>query len=143
MMNNYANQSVYIFSNSADFAFPAIAYTHQKYTSRVGCLGWLPSLSYWDQNTAYKTAYEQQKNEMNFFIHMTTDDIDQNKPDLIFVDMRNTNSNHVKTYFGHTQIDYIRFFSQNTAFQTTWKNYHYLKTVDGQPLFKFAIYARN
>ena len=142
-MNDYSNKSVYIFSNSADFAFPAVDYTHQTFTSRFGCLGWLPALSYWDPDAAYASAYQRNKNEMDFFMHAMVEDIEQNKPDLIFVDMRNTNADRVKTYFGNIQIDYLRFFSQNPPFQTTWKNYHYIKTVDGQPLFKFMVYARD
>jgi hypothetical protein len=142
-LNTFSNKSVYVFSNSADFTFPALDYTHQKFASRFGCLGWVPSLSYWDPDAVYASAYQQNKSIANFFIPAMIEDIHHHQPDLILVDMRNTNTNHIKSYFGNVQIDYLRFFLQNPQFQTTWKNYHYLKTVDGQPLFKFMIYERN
>jgi hypothetical protein len=143
MMNEYPNKSVYFFSNIADFGFPALDYTRQTLASRFPSFGWLPALAYAGDQQTYAAAYHSQEANMNYYISAIVDDFNKLKPDVVFIDARNTNDDNKKTYFGNQQIDYLRFFSLNNDFDAAWQHYHYVKTVDGQPLFKFHIYERS
>jgi hypothetical protein len=138
----YPQQRVLIFSNTSSFAFPALIYTRQGYASRFGELGWVPTLPYWAADTEYAKTYQAKQALLAFFMPALVHDITENNPDIILVDMRNTVLAQRKAYFGSQPIDYVRFFSQDAAFRAVWKKYHYVKTIDGQPLFKFRVYAR-
>ncbi len=142
VLQEYQYKTVYFLSDNADFAFPGTEYTKSIFISRFGCLGFVPELLYSDNIEAYHHAYALKKNSMDFLVNAIADEINKNKPDIIFVDMRNTNAIKVKKYFGRAQLDYIRFFSENANFKIAWNNYHYVKTVDGQPLFRFLVYQR-
>ena len=143
MMNQYPRKSVFFFSNVADFGFPALDYTRQTLASRFPAFAWVPALSFWDDQQIYAMTYTRQAASMNFYIAAVVDDFNKHKPDVVFIDARNTSADNRKTYFGSQQIDYLRFFSLNNGFNEVWQHYHYVKTVDGQPLFKFNIYERN
>jgi hypothetical protein len=143
VLREFPRQSIFFFSNIADFGFPALDYTQQTLASRFSGLGWVPGLPFGADQQSYSNAYQSQRSHNNFFLHAVVEDFEKYKPDVVLVDLRNTNADGVKRYFGNQQMDYIKFFSMDMAFKTTWQHYHFLKTVDGQPLFKFNIYVRN
>jgi hypothetical protein len=139
----YPKQRIIFFSSIADFSFPALDYTNQTLASRFAGLGWVPALSFNGDAQSYEDAYQKSRSRNEFFIHALVDDLRQRQPDVVLVDMRNTDKDGMKRYFGSQQMDFIKFFSQNSEFKNIWQQYHYVKTVDGQPLFKFNIYLRN
>jgi hypothetical protein len=142
VLREYPKQSVFFFSNIADFGFPALDYTQQTLASRFAGLGWSPALAFNGDTQSYTQAYLKNIAVNAFFINAVVEDFNKYHPDVVLVDLRNTGADGVKRYFGNQQMDYIKFFSMNPAFKNTWQHYHYLKTVDGQPLFKFNIYVR-
>lgn len=143
-MSDYKGQSIAIFSNSAEFAFPTIDIEHQVFASRFGCLGWLPlkELSAQHGYQHYPQVYQQHKAEMDYLVGAVAADLVRYKPQYIFIDVRKKSTNSRGQYFGNEQINYLKFFSLNSQFQSAWKPYHYIKSVDGQPLYKFEIYQR-
>jgi hypothetical protein len=143
MLRELPGQSIFFFSNIADFGFPALDYTQQTLASRFSGLGWVPVLPFRSDQQSYRNAYQHQSLQNDFLLQAVVEDFTKYQPDVVLVDLRNTNEDGVKRYFGNQQMDYIKFFSMNTAFKNAWQHYHYLKTVDGQPLFKFNIYVRN
>ena len=142
-LNAYPKQKIIFFSTLADFSFPALDYTHQTLASRFAGLGWVPSLSFSADNQHYADAYQKDRARNDFLLQAVVEDLRQRQPDVVFVDMRNTDIDGMKRYYGGRQINFIKFFSQNSEFKNIWQHYHYVKTVDGQPLFKFNIYLRN
>ncbi len=142
VLREYPNQSLFFFSNISDFGFPALDYTGQALASRFSALAFAPTLSYWDDTQTYAKAYLHSATANHSLLTAVVEDFYKYKPDVVLVDVRNTNPDGVKRYFGNQQMDYIKFFSMDIAFKNTWQHYHYLKTVDGQPLFKFNIYLR-
>jgi hypothetical protein len=138
----YPHQAQYFFSNIAEFSFPALDETQGIYASRFGCTGFLPALTYWDTDAVYQQTYAGNKAEMDFYIQAVVADFVRHQPKMIFIDARNTNKDRKKTYFGNSQLDYLRFLTLNDDFKKTWRQYRYVGTVDGQPLFKFRVYER-
>ena len=135
-MQKLPGNSVYFFSDSGEFAFPAVDYTHQVYTSRFGCLTWVPLFKNINDTDEYQLNYLRNQQEMNLYIADIYDDINRFKPDLIFVDKRG------KGYIGIIQPDYIKFFSNKAEFKKAWSGYTFLTTLDGKPLYKFDVYQK-
>lgn len=141
-IRTFDNHSIYFFTNSGDYAFPINDYTRLNFPSRFGCLSWVPSLRMEDSQAVYQQAYAQQASAMAFFISAVAEDLSKYHPDYVFIDVRKSSSTPQLGYFGNDQLDYLRFFLLNPSFQHVWKNYRYLKTVDGQPVYKFRIYQK-
>ncbi len=142
-----AKQSVIFFTNNGAFAFPTLDYSHQPLAGRFSAMSWaLQDLRIGDSDAAYEHAYQQQKSSLDYFIGLVVDDLVERKPDLVFIDRRQSrmSQSHGKLgYFGDEQTDYLKFFARYPRFNQIWKSYHYVKTVDGQPVFKFDIYEKN
>lgn len=142
-MKTFANKSVYFFTDSDQFPFPALNYTGQKLASRFAALGGLPNLNNLDDPQEYIDSYHKDQNRLDLFINAIAEDLEQKKPEVIFVDSRRPNTINNLHYFGNNQIDYVQLFSLNMNFKEAWLRYHYLKTIDGQPLYKFKIFVRD
>jgi len=134
--------SMMFLTDSTEFAFPAIDYTHHSLASRFSGIIGLPDLRYTDDNNTYQRIYLSRKNSVDFLINKIANDMAIRQPHYILVDVRERNKTTKLGYFGSNQIDYVRLFTLNQSFNTEWHNYHYLKTIDGQPLYKFRIYER-
>lgn len=141
-MQQYPNKTLAFFSDSSEFAFPGVDFAGQKFASRYGCLGGLPALMYQDTEQAYQSRYTLNKGISDFVINTVVADLQRYQPDLVLVDVRTKNKNNKGAYFGNSQMDYIKYFSLNEAFKHLWQQYHYVTTIDGQPVFKFDIYER-
>jgi hypothetical protein len=137
-------QSGYIYHYAYSFKaiFPQIQYSQQNLATRFGVMIWVPALKYHDMQQRYQQEYAKQAQNMDFFMNALAEDLRDRHPDVVFVDIRNTDDNKSKRYYGSQQIDYVRFFKLNKTFATAWQPYHYVKTIEGQPLFKFAVYER-
>lgn len=142
-MRNFPNKSVYFFTDSDQFPFPAVNYTGQRLASRFSSLGGLPILKNFDDPQEYINSYKQYQNRLDIFINAIVEDFEQKKPDVIFVDARRPDLINNLHYFGNNQLDYVQLFSLNANFKNAWLHYHYLKTIDGQPLYKFKIFVRD
>jgi hypothetical protein len=141
-MQPYQNKSVVYFSNMDEAIFPQIQYSQQNLATRFGVMIWVPALKYHDMQQRYQQEYAKQAQNMDFFMNALAEDLRDRHPDVVFVDIRNTDDNKSKRYYGSQQIDYVRFFKLNKTFATAWQPFHYVKTIEGQPLFKFAVYER-
>jgi hypothetical protein len=113
MKNHLQNKSSSIFSTSVRDIFPAISYANVDFVSRFAGLGWIPFV------------IKQDPTNKNFFINMITDDLNQKKPDYVFVDIQD-----YKPYLGYLAFDFISFFSQDVNFKKAWQSYHYLTTIE-------------
>jgi hypothetical protein len=144
-LNHYPQKSIYLLSNSEELSFPSLEDTHHTLQSRFACLlGWLPMLPETDDDAHYHKLYAENSALYHFFLTALVTDLNHSKPDFIFVDRRNTGEGLKKRrYLGYQQIDYLKFFAQEKIFQDFWKDYHYVKTADGQPFFRFDIYQRS
>lgn len=135
-MQPFSKHSVIFFTDSCEFVFPAVNYLNQQFSSRMCGLMWRPSI----ENLPAKFIYHSDDKIINFFAEQIAEDIQKYKPEFIFIDKRRRKNS--LGYFGNEQGDYIKLLSISSQFQTEWKNYHYLKNLDGQPLFRFDVYQR-
>ncbi len=142
-LNKYPHQTLAFLTDSAEFAFPAVDYTHQSFASRFGALGGLPVLRYDDADKNYEIAYLRNKYKMDFITSAVASDIERYRPEMILVDRREADKKRKLGYFGNNQMNYIKLFTINSHFARVWKDYHYVATIDGQPLYRFEIYMKN
>jgi hypothetical protein len=136
VMRPYSNQSVNILSSSCEFAFPTVDYLQQRFTSRFGCYMWDP-VRHHLKNESLNKKYA------SFHLQSMISDISKYKPKYIFIDVRKSNPEKKQFYFNTNQFDYIKFLSSDSKFLEQWKQYKYLKTINGPPLYKFQIYERS
>lgn len=68
---------------------------------------------------------------------MTIQDINQYKPDLIFVDV-----SYPKSYLGKRHFEYLNDFLENDNFKNAWKPYRYFATLEEVGFYKYHIYKR-
>lgn len=140
-----ANQSLYVISNMANYNAPLMDYIEVRSVERFDCL-WMAA----DLAKRLKTVtpdilhnYIRNNTDKRFFLNMVADDIYKNKPDLIFVDIRNQNM----ALDGHAvYFDFLKYFVDNREFSNEWKNYHYLTTIAGGSAYsynyKLQVYKR-
>lgn len=132
------NRPVYFFSTKSAYMVSVIEQAGAIHSSRLQFLAWMQR--YFRLDLPQNKSPQQIRDE-NFFINMLTEDLTRNKPDIIFVDnlsyMTRTNSS--------MSLDYLAILSKNSAFQTAWKHYHYVKTVEGtkDSYYKFSLYKRS
>ena len=143
VISRYPEKSIYFLTDSCYLPFPAIEMTHNKLASRFACMTGLPLVTELNQQLGYKGMYVQYKKNIDYYINAVTDDFKHNEPALVFVDIRAPNRISHLIYYGNMQIDYLQLFQLDPVFAKVWEHYHFVKTVDGQPLFKFNIYERN
>ncbi|MHB1947950.1 MAG: hypothetical protein ACYCQI_07545 [Gammaproteobacteria bacterium] len=136
-MHNHANhQPVYFFSTKLSHEFPTADYAEVVLASRYPALVWLPGM-------LKKSTSESEKNNLqrikdrDFFIDRIADEINVNKPSLVFVDVQKN-----KAYIENISIEYINYFSQSQKFKNVWKRYKYLTTIESPFLYKFQVYQR-
>ncbi len=141
-LKKYSHQTVYYLSNSSEFGFPSVDYLQQQFGSRFAAIGWLPEMGQLYDEKNYPVVYAQHAAQLNFLISALAEDINHYQPQYIFVDVKKTDPVTQLGYFGNQQINYVKFFSFNQHFNRAWQAYHYVQTIDGQPFYKFAIYAR-
>ncbi len=126
---------VYFFSDSGEFAFPALDYANKTNVSRFGCFAWMPLFKNVNDITEYPVQYAKINNE--FYVNAVVEDIKRFHPQYIFVDTR------TKGYIGLLQPDYLRFFSLNAIFNDAFKSYKFIVHIENKPLFRFDVYQRN
>lgn len=125
------HQKIYVFSTFFGDTYPMPYYSQAILASRFAVMWPLPGL--------LKTPINQQKeskylNNKSFFINMITTDLQQRKPDWVFVDMRE------KKGYLNQPFDYISYFSASPEFKKIWSHYQYITTVEGKSHSHFAVY---
>jgi hypothetical protein len=100
--------------------------------------------------------------DRNFLINMVAEDINEKKPEYIFVDIKK-HKMEFWTYFedsaeqnrDYFDFDYLNEFSKNKQFNQAFKSYHFLRVLEvgisgrlaaaltDLPQYKVAIYERN
>lgn len=130
------HQSVYFFSTSMHYEFPAVDYSDSIPVSRYPLLIWVSGYQRQIQQKISATTQQRLAIDNDFFVQSLIDEIRTYKPTYIFVD---TNKN--KQYLTGIQYDYLQDFSHYAAFRKAWQDYRYLTTIDNVQ-YRFAIYQR-
>ena len=121
-------QSIYMLAQSTMLASPMIDYTNAQYVERFDCM-WIAHLliKHLAKDGDDLLRYNIKHNpDIQFFMNMTAQDFQKNKPAIVFVATREwvANKNGKSLYF-----DYIRYFSENENFRREWQQYRYLTTL--------------
>jgi hypothetical protein len=144
LLRQYPHQSIYLITSASEFSFPAFENTHHPFISRFsGLFGWLPPTPAVTTAGYYQKAYAEKKSFYDYYLDALAVDLQQGKPDYIFIDTRNNIPGETRRYFGGYQIDYRTFFAGDDKMQHILQHYTYLKTADGQPFYRFEIYIKN
>lgn len=140
-----AHQSIYVFSVMTNYSAPLMHYIDIKTAGRFDCL-WMAAGLTAEVNLTGENAVRQYiKNNRNkqFFINMIVEDLQQQKPDLIFVDTREYN---VFLHGIPFHLDYLSYFLENNLFRNEWNHYQYLTTISGGDIsaydYKLEVYQR-
>lgn len=136
---NARDQSVYFFTTDISHAFPTIIYAdNTQSASRFSFFWALPGLLKRPHLPINPIQLEQLQNDKNFLIDMVSEDLNNKKPSLIFVD--NLDKKNSLVFYGKSAglenskphyfyFDYLPYFSENKKFVNAWKNYHYVTTL--------------
>lgn len=130
---NAQQKSVYFFSTTVNLEYPFIDYADAKPSSRTADLKWIAAFD----TQPEKLSHEQTQNKL-FLTQMVIQDINHNKPTYIFVDR-----SKYKPYLKTIDFDFLKFFTSNTQFNTTWNAYHYVTTIEQKPYYTLQVYKRN
>lgn len=150
LQTHAAQQPVYFITASPRQIFPTVTTANAIYASRLLHLFWVPAIvkNKHSPHPEALSSKEAKKDEMTF-IDMVADDIEQQKAKFIFVDIQPH-----KQFFLADSFEYLPYLLKNKHFQTAFKCYQYLTTIESytdQHLpndtlqfseYKFAIYAR-
>lgn len=137
-MNQHTkNKTVYFLTTRTDLEFSQIDYTTSINLTRFN-LVWVPAYvrSLHEKNRG--ATFDKLNNINNIFVKMIVNDLNNKKPDFIFVD----NSQHQLFLYG-MHVNYIALFSLSSGFLNAWKQYHYFATINSEPNYTIDIYERN
>jgi hypothetical protein len=129
--------------------------------SRFSCFWLVPGLYAPGYPTDTQHLFIRDR-DRNFLINMVAEDINEKKPDYIFVDIKKhkmefwtytaDDKDENKNYF---DFDYLAAFSENSQFKAAFQPYHYVRTLEvaiagrlatslaEMPQYKVAIYERD
>jgi len=130
------HQPVYILSAyPADF-ISAVSNANAYNRTRFEFLLWMRSYS---KHQFLSKLSGQQKKDADHLTGWVANDLNQQKPKLIFVD----------TYCGLLNngtkvcIDYLNFLTKNKNFLLAWRQYHFLMAIKKKGGYQFDVYERN
>lgn len=129
--------SFYMFNDSPGFTFRLVDRVQLQYSSRLPFMWMVAGLA--KQSPEHQHLYQKDK---DFLLHMVNTDLQQLKPDILLVDVREEKFKwHAKHY------DYLDDFSKDATFKNILHNYRYVRTFtfqtpDGQLKSKLAMYER-
>ena len=129
LQTHASHKPVYYFTNWSNYLQPAINVAGAKFYSRTEDTGWIPAvLSRKDPMLAQ---------DRDFYINLIADDLNQHKPEYVFVDLNGSKYIPKNLHFA-----YLSFFSQNAGFREAWKPYRYLTTLKEQDAYNLEVYQR-
>ncbi len=128
------HSAIYVLSLAGNYSSPLFEYSESHLVQRFDCL-W-PTLGFLksDVKGISGSHYAADK---QFYMNMIADDLYLQKPDLVFVDERDSKLQRVDPHF-----DYLVFFKGNEKFREVWKSYRYLTEVEAHPYYKLAVFRR-
>ncbi len=127
---------IYFFSSKAAYMVSILEHAGAIHASRLQFLAWMNH--YYAVNPSIPLSAQQRRDEL-FFVDLLAEDINNNKPDLIYVDQ----SRYPTLYGRDASLDYLKILSQYSHFKAAWLPYHYVKTIEHKNEYKFAIYRRD
>ncbi len=153
-------KSIYFLTPMMEYIYPVINYSNNQVASKfefpLGLSGIMKQYNL--PFDPFRSPYQEE--DENFLIDMIADDLNQKKPDLIFIDAKNqkklTTIPCKKDSVWRKQngvlqerlksFDYIYCFSKNARFKSAWTNYRYMTTVkQTNPKsfqYQFYVYKR-
>lgn len=141
MQTHAKHQPVYFLASSIFYIIPSIDYANAIPATRFITFWMIGGLIKEEQQTIDSKQQHKILKDKNFLIEMIAEDLEKNKPHLIFVD-----TNTYKYTLGYIHFEYVDDFMQNQRFRKAWQAYQYLTTLEQhlflQPSYKFAIYQR-
>lgn len=135
MHSEAKHQPVYFFAPTTIYTFPSIDYAEVELGSRFPFLWMVAGLVNQPTFKGEKGAKQQQ--DKITLVNMIAEDLNQNKPKLVLVDIRDK-----KPYLLKPHFDYLAYFSDNPNFRQAWKNYQYLTRLKEPALYELAVYKR-
>lgn len=143
-IKTYANnKKVMVFSTIGNEFFSEIYYGHAQPASRFMHFFWIPAIV---KNKSLKVPFLQQQQDQEILTNDLAEDLEVNKPTLVFVDVRK-----YKPYLTAVAFEYLPYFLKNKNFSHQWLHYRYLTTLERKPtniningyvLYKYAVYIR-
>jgi hypothetical protein len=125
------NKPIYFFSTTPSYLFPIIDDTGATSASRFPFFWSLPGLIKQTQNH----ISPQQTQDKNLLIQMIVDDFARNKPEFVFVDVKQR-----KAHLNNINFDYLENFSQDPAFKKIWQNYIYFTSLQNEEYYQFQVF---
>ncbi len=149
-------QSLYFLSNQIVTAYPVVDYTHDfRVVSRFSFLMGLQGMVKQYDMPFDRLRSPYQTKDKDFLIDMIADDIEQKKPDLIFVDVGENSKQFAELFYIKNDtwqikslpFNYLDAFAHNAHFRAAWAHYRYMTTVQqddfSQPYtYRFEVYQR-
>jgi hypothetical protein len=129
MQAHAQHKRVYFFASKANLMLPTIDFADAIPAGRTEDAGWVPAL--------LKRSDPLLVQDKNFLITMVTEDLNNMKPEYVFVDMQESKYIPADLHFS-----FVNFFSENAGFREAWKSYRYLTTVDDPDAYSFEVYER-
>lgn len=128
-----AHEAVYFFEVIAKNAYPLVDYAPVTSASRFAALGWLRGLV---KQAELPLSPEQKKQllaDQTFFMRMMVEDIEKQKPALIFI---NQAINFKLPSLSNQPFDLLSLFLQHEPFKTTWEGYEYFATINDYQVYR-------
>lgn len=124
-------EKIYSLSTFPGLTYPLVDYAGLETASRYECLWTLINIYHLSTlNTAAASlAHDAQQKTL---IKAVTEDIQKNKPTLVFVD--NSIGWQENVYF-----NYLQFFLQSATFREVWKNYTYVASVKNITIYRRKV----
>jgi hypothetical protein len=150
-LRQYAShRSIYFFSTTGFIPLVNYADDDVTYASRFSFFWMLPALV--KSSYVYDSNHLKQQKiiDKNFLIDMIAEDLNKNRPDLVFVDVNQLKQYlfFYKKYQGQYRVepipfDYLKYFLENEKFKAAWKSYHLLGNLKKvSSFYQFDVYER-
>jgi len=128
-LHTHANHQSVSYIGALPDILPAVFYANSIYGSRFLDFFWMPGVVKTSPPSFQKQRSRQEIHTELSLINLVSEDIETRKPKLIFVDI-----NEYKRFYSSMTFDYLPYLLKSPRFQAAWKPYHYLATVETQPL---------
>jgi hypothetical protein len=140
VFNRYAEGDyVLLLTTNISGAFPSLNVSSAKWGSRFPALWILPAIIRVreDPESAGRLSDRRAAEIEAYLFDAVIDDMRMFDPAVILVD-----TSERKSYIRDPDFDYIEYFSRDKRFVDAWKDYRYLKDVQGKREKKYAVYLR-
>lgn len=130
------NSSFYFLTATMANKFTLLTEFSGQSPSKYPHMAWLAGITKKAKLPQSTLQYRQSLQDGEYLINSIANELNFFQPQYVFVD-----ASVYKTYFGHTNFDFIKYFLMNKKFMQAWRSYEYFVTVENQQS-KFIIYRR-